>query len=268
MIRQPIRMRTRIALGVASTILLLVLYAVLSWRQHRANPNDTTMPGFSQFVAGWKMIFTPEKGDAWYEAWLFQDAWATYSRLAVGLLVGVVLAVVIGVAMGCFSAAEGFFSPPLSFLAKIPPTAMLAIYLILFGTGMKIYAAMIAVGIFPTLAQSIFQAARKDVSDHGIFKAYTLGASNFEVVWNVVFRQILPRIIENVRLQIGPAMVFLIAAELMVGSSGFGCRLRTQVRPLRMSVVYTYLVILGATGYLFDWSLSRLRRRLCPWFGE
>jgi len=269
MIRQPIQTRTRIALGVGSVLLLLILYAGLSVRQHRINPKDTTMPGLSQFVEGWKMILTPEaKEGAWYDAWIFADVWATCSRLALGLLAGILLSVVIGMAMGCFTGAEAFFTPPLSFLAKIPPTAMLAVYFVLFGTEMKMYVAMIALGIFPTLAQSIHQAAKKDVSDHVIYKAYTLGASHLEVIWNVVFRQILPRIIESIRLQVGPAMVFLIAAEWMNADVGFGYRLRIQSRLLHMNVVYTYLVFLGATGYLMDWGLSSLRRKLCPWFGE
>ena len=307
MIRQPITKRTQIALGVGSIALLVVVYAWLSWRQHVVNPKDTTMPTFfpmtvskeidrapasgtgspnieiverdgrtfavhhipNQMWQGLGRIFKPELKDGrWYEAWIFEDVWATYSRLAVGLVVGVLLSVVVGVAMGCFTPVEAFFAPPLSFLAKVPPTAMLAVYFVLFGTEMKMYVAMIALGIFPTLAQSIYQAARKDVSEHVIFKAYTLGASHFEVVWNVVFRQIFPRIIENVRLQIGPAMVFLIAAEWMNADVGFGYRLRIQSRLLHMDVVYTYLIFLGATGYLMDWSLSSLRRKLCPWFGE
>ena len=262
-------MRTRVALGAGSILLLLILYAGLSVRQHRVNPKDTTMPGLSQLVEGWKMILTPElKEGAWYDAWIVQDVWATYVRLLFGLAAGVFLSILVGIVMGCFTPAEAFFLPPLGFLAKVPPTAMLAVYFVIFGTGMEMYVAMIALGIFPTLAQSIHQAAKKDVTDHVIYKAYTLGASHYEVVWNVVFRQIMPRIIGNVRLQVGPAMVFLIAAEWMNADVGFGYRLRIQSRLLHMNVVYTYLVFLGATGYLIDGALSLVRRRLCPWFGE
>ena len=37
---------------------------------------------------------------------------------------------------------------------------------------------------------------------------------------------------------------------------------------LDMSVVYTYLILLGASGFLIDWSLSFVRRKMCPWFGD
>ena len=278
MIRQPIGKRQQVVLGVVSFLLLVVLYSGLSYRQHRRNPKDTMIPDFSQFVEGWNRIVTPQPAgetwavrDAWpprSRVWLVADVWATYSRLFLGMLAGVLLAFFVGVAMGCFAQAESFFLPPLNFFAKIPPTAMMAVYFVLFGIELRMYVAMIALGIAPTLAQTIHQAAKKDVTDHAVFKAYTLGASHMEAIWNVVCRQILPRTIENVRLQVGLAMIFLIAAEMLTADVGFGYRLRLQSRLLNMNVVYSCLIVLGATGLLIDWSLSSLRRKLCPWFGE
>ena len=63
-------------------------------------------------------------------------------------------------------------------------------------------------------------------------------------------------------------MVFLIAAEMLFASEGFGYTIRQQSRLVNMNVVYIYLAILGLSGLLFDWILVRLRRWLCPWFGE
>lgn len=265
MIRQPISYPLRIALGLLSVIVIVGSYAVLSHKQHRVNPQDTTIPDMAQFQQGLSKILTPD-GDG--ERWLWADAKASLTRLALGMFAGILLAFLAGMAMGCLPIVEAFLGPPISFLAKIPPTAMLAVYFVVFGTDIKLFVAMVALGIFPSLAQSIFQAARKDVRDHSIHKAYTLGATNFEVIADVVFRQILPRILENIRLQVGPAFVFLIAAEWMLADVGFGYRLRIQSRLLNMSVVYAYLVILAGVGFGLDWTLSWMRRKLCPWFGE
>jgi ABC-type nitrate/sulfonate/bicarbonate transport system permease component len=279
MIRQPISLPTRVALGIVAVLVCIAAYAWLSHRQHVINPKDTTIPNASQLAAGWKKLLPrdefpknvfqrQQRKDYLESSWLFSDVLATYGRLLAGLFVGIGMSVVVGVVMGCFTKAEAFFLPPLSFFAKIPPTAMLAVYFVIFGTEVKLFVAMIALGIFPTLAQGIFQAAKKDVTDHAVYKAYTLGASRMEVIWNVVCQQILPRIIENIRLQIGPAMVFLIAAEWLVADVGFGYRLRIQSRLLHMDVVYIYLIFLGVSGFLCDWLLSLARRRLSPWFGE
>ena len=265
MIRQPISRRSQIIMGLISIALIVIAYSWLSYRQHVFNPRDTTIPNAKQFVEGWKKITTPDIGG---DVWLWNDLKATLSRHLGGLVVGTAIALVIGLAMGVNSWAEAFFAWPVSFFAKIPPTAMMAVYFVLFGTEYKMFIAMIALGIFPTLAQSIYQSAKNDVSEDAIFKAYTLGASHLEVVFNVVFMQILPRIIEAIRLQVGPALVFLIAAELLVADVGFGYRLRIQSRLLNMNVVYLYLVVLGVGFVLVDWGLRLKRRYLCPWFGE
>lgn len=262
MIRQPIRRTTRVALFAVAVAALVGGYAWMSHRAHVANPKNKTLPNLSQFVEGWQRMINHEGGIEFFE-----DVRASAWRLALGVGGGVLLAFVVGLAMGCFPAVEALLLPPISFFAKIPPTAMLAVYFVFFGvTGVQIFVALIAFGIFPTLAQSIAQAAQQDVDEHTINKSYTLGASSFEVVWEVVLRQILPRIIENARLSVGPAMVFLIAAEFALADVGFGYTLRMQSRLQNMNVVYTYLVILAVAGLVIDWLLIRVRRWLCPWF--
>lgn len=229
---------------------------------------DRTMPTWSSlYHDGWRRVVEPQ-GLRKNEYWLWQDTIATTKRLVAGLAVGVLCSVIIGVLMGAYTPVESFFVPPLAFLAKIPPTAMLAVFFVLVGTTFKMYVTMIAFGVLPTLAQTVYQSARKDVPASLIYKAYTLGASHAELIWNVIYKQILPRLIDAVRLQIGPAMVLLVAAEWMVASEGFGYRLRLFYQRTDMTVVYLYLLFLGAGGLLADYALTSFRRWLCPWFGE
>ena len=82
----------------------------------------------------------------------------------------------------------------------------------------------------------------------------------------MVFRQVLPKFIDAVRLAIGPAIVFLIAAEMVVGDIGFGYRIRLQFKLTNMNVVYPYLVMLAFFGFALDYGLRLLRAKLCPWY--
>ncbi len=200
--------------------------------------------------------------------WLQEDIWATAKRLTIGVILAVILSVVLGIAMAAFAPVEALFHPSLSFLAKIPPTAMMAVFFVLAGTGYGMFITMIVFGTLPTLAQTVYQSAKKDIPPALIHKAYTLGATHAELIWNVMLRQILPRLIDAARLQIGPALVLLIAAEWLVAPAGFGHRLRLFYQRTDMTVVYVYLLILGTVGLLVDSALVRLRRWLCPWFGD
>ena len=167
--------------------------------------------------------------------------------------------------MGCIAPVEAFFQPPLSLLAKVPPTAALAVYMVFFGTGMEMYVAMISLGILPPIAVSIYLSI-KDIPSEMLDKAYTLGASSFEVAVEVVFKQVLPKFIDTVRLCIGPAIVFLIAAEMLVADVGFGYRIRLQFKMTNMNVVYPYLALLAGFGFLLDYGFRMLQAKLCPWY--
>lgn len=262
-IRKPIQERWRIFLGILSIALLLCGYEWLSYRQHVFNPSDTTIPSFTQMYHGLIKACTP---DATGDIWLYEDLWATLSRHLMGMGLGVVLSYILGLLMGIFPTVEAFFLPSLSFMAKVPPTAMLAVFFVLFGTDQTMFIAMIAFGITPILTQTIFQAAKYDVHEELIDKSYTLGASNFEVPLNIITPSILPKILQAIRLSVGPAMVALIAAEYIAASVGLGYRLRIQARLLNMALVYDYVIILGIIGYIMDTMVSWTLKKLCPWF--
>ena len=89
----------------------------------------------------------------------------------------------------------------------------------------------------------------REVPSEVIDKSYTLGASHCEVIWNVIVPQIIPKFLDTVRLQIGPAVVYLIAAEMLKGDAGFGYRIRMRQRVTDMSVVYTYLALLSGAAH-------------------
>lgn len=262
MIRSSIPFRTRAGLGVISVLLLLLGYTALSWNQHRINPKDTTIPNWGQLADGVKK-FTAANDRG--ERWIVEDVLATLGRLFLGLLLGVVLATILGILMGSVSWIEALLGPPLAFFAKIPPTASMAVFFVLFGTGQNMFSAMIAFGIAPTMAMSVFLSVRA-IPDELIYKAYTVGASHLEVIWNVITPNVLPHIIDAIRLAIGPAMVFLIAAEMVVGEPGFGYRIRLEYKKLNMNVVYPYLVMLGMFGFAMDMAMRWLQRKCCPWF--
>lgn len=237
----------------------------MSVKQHEKNPKDTTLPSFTQILSGFKTITQVNSAG---KMWLWEDAKATLKRHFCGLALGVGISVVLGIAMGCFEIIEAFFGPILSLFSKIPPTAMMVVYFVLFGTDFTMFIAMVALGTIPILSLTICQFVQKDVNINLIDKAYTQGASKAEVIYDVVFKYILPRIIEAVRLQAGPALVLLIAAEMLAADVGFGYRLKIQGRLLQMNVVFIYLAILAVSYHLIDLSLKFLRRRLCEWFGD
>ena len=267
MIRQPIPRGWYWSLGVLSILLLAGFYTWSSHQQHVTNPSDKTMPSWSQL---WQDgVVRACKPDVEGEIWLWEDVKATFLRLFAGLLLASAVGVVLGIAMGCYTPVEAFFMPPVSFLSKIPPTAMLVVFLIMIEDGLGQFVGLLGFGLIPTLAQTVYSAARNDVPDELVYKAHTLGASQAECIWDVIFKHSLPRVLEAIRLLIGPAMVYIIAAEWLLADVGFGYRMKVVgFRLGDMTVVYFYLAVLALSGYFMDQAMIRLRRKLCPWYAE
>ena len=64
--------------------------------------------------------------------------------------------------------------------------------------------------------------------------------------------QILPRLIDSVRLEIGPAWLFLIAAEAIAADSGLGYRIFLVRRYLSMDVILPYVAWITLLAFLMD----------------
>jgi NitT/TauT family transport system permease protein len=258
-IRRPLAPRWRMLLGATSLGLILVGYTFLSWTN-----DNPTLPTWLELWAGVKRLATPNRRD---EIALFIDAAATAKRFFLAMGISTVGGVLLGIFMGTYEAVEAAVLPVLTVFAKVVPTAAIAIFFVVFGVELEMFVGMVVFGVLPSMAISIYLAAR-DVPDELIHKAYTLGASHLEVIWEVVFPTILPKVIDAIRLQIGPALVFLVAAEVAVASEGFGYTIRVVMKRTDMTIIYPYLAILALFGFSMDYGLRGLRTLLCPWYEE
>ncbi|MDO8622193.1 MAG: ABC transporter permease subunit [bacterium] len=263
MIRKPMPAGRKRVITVVTVILAIAGYTWASHRRHVANPKDRMVPSWSQMVEGFERVSSVDEDD--HVRWIVADAKATGLRLVIGLTVSVALAFVLGILMGCFHAVEAACLWWVSALAKIPATSVIAVIFIAVGTGMEMYITVIAFGVVPILTESVFLLVR-DVPDEMLWKAETLGASRTEVVWNVITRMVAPKFFDNVRLQFGPAMVYLIAAELLCAYIGFGYRINKFARQTHMEVVFPYIIALGLFGFAANWLLMQFRNRAFPWY--
>jgi NitT/TauT family transport system permease protein len=199
---------------------------------------------------------------------LLWDVLATVTRLVIGLAFTLILSVVLGILMGCYAPIEAFLYPPLAILAKIPGTAMMSLFLVLAALNEFWFTQyMILFGMIPTLTQTMYYYT-KDVPEELLFKARTLGASQSECIWSVIFRQILPKIMESLRLSVGPALIFLFAAEYVLGDVGLGCRMRLVIHKsvTESPTVYFYIACVALLFFGIESSLRGLERKFFPWY--
>ena len=79
--------------------------------------------------------------------------------------------------------------------------------------------------------------------------------------------QVMPRLIGALRLSLGPAWLFLIAAEAIASTEGLGYRIFLVRRYFAMDVIIPYVIWITLLAFLMDLGLRQLSRRAFPWAG-
>ena len=261
--RQPGRIGA-IAAAVPFALALL-LYAFASNARLAENPNDKLLPSAAAIaLAIERVAFEPDRRSGEYLFW--NDTASSLRRLSTGVLVAAAIGLSVGVLNGLLPWFGAFWSPWVRALSMIPPLAVLPILFIVFGIGELAKVMLIVLGTAPFLMRDIEQRVR-ELPRQQLVKAQTLDASSWQIALRVVLPQVLPRLVDGVRLSLGAAWLFLIAAEAIASTDGLGYRIFLVRRYLAMDVILPYVVWITLLAFLLDYALKQANRRLFPWYG-
>jgi len=262
-IGSPLAPATRVLLGIAGAALLIAAYEYYVYRHEHTGGNLRFSPGFGQLWRAFQELTEVEPRTETIPLWT--DTRASLWILAKGLGLGIAISAIAGIAMGVLSTVHAMCSPVVTAIAKIPPTAMIALFMVVFGvTGDTFKVALIVFGISPTLAIGIMLVARA-VPKNTIVKAYSLGASTPQVIVQAIIPQIVPQIIEMIRLSVGPAWIYLIAAEFINSSEGLGHGIELSKRMVRIDHILVYVIWLAILGTAIDLAFHLVSRLVAPW---
>ena len=141
----------------------------------------------------------------------------------------------------------------------IPPLAILPVLFIVLGLEETAKIALIVIGIAPCIARDLALRVG-ELPKEQIIKAQTLGASTWQLIVRVVLPQLWPRLIDSLRLSMGSAWLFLIAAEAIASTEGLGYRIFLVRRYLAMDVILPYVVWITLLAVLTDLGAARAAR--------
>jgi NitT/TauT family transport system permease protein len=272
--------------GRAATCLLswalfaggIALYLYVAHARHLDNPEDRVTPTLTQMTHGIvNAALRPADddelqtagGSVWEQfrgSMLWKDTKATGRRFFSGMLL-LVPAVFLGLHMGLFPYAGAFFLRFVLFFDKIVALSLLPILFIAFGIDELSKVMLIVIGVTPTIILDTFNLTRA-VPNEQVVKAFTLGAGDFDVAYRVVLKQILPRVLNSIRLNLKAIMLFLFAGEMIASTDGLAYRIALLRRHMGMDVIIPYVLWVAFLLFLVDFAMRRTNRLLHPWFHE
>jgi NitT/TauT family transport system permease protein len=242
---------------------VLAAYLFGSFTRLSANPNDKLLPGLASFAdAIQRMAFVPDPRTGEFLLW--SDTLASLVRIFMGLGISTAIALVMGLIVGMLPHMRALFAPFVAAIAMVPPLALLPILFIALGLDETSKIALIVIGVAPTMIRELALRAQ-ELPIEQIVKAETLGGNSWQIALRVFLPQLLPRLITSMRLQLGPAWLFLIAAEAISSDAGLGYRIFLVRRYLAMDVIFPYVVWITLLAVLTSLGLEFIRKRMFPW---
>jgi NitT/TauT family transport system permease protein len=244
-------------------ILLVSAYLFYSNARLTANPGDKLLPAPATIAAtAHRYAFEEDERSGEYLLW--NDTWASLQRLLMALGVSALIGLILGVTIGVIPFVRVTLAPFVAVLSLIPPLAILPILFIAVGLGEVAKITLIIIGVTPVIARDLAMRAG-ELPGEQIIKAQTLGASSWQLVLRVVLPQMWPRLVDALRLTLGSAWLFLIAAEAIASTEGLGYRIFLVRRYLAMDVILPYVAWITLLAFTMDWSLRLLRAKAFGW---
>ena len=199
-------------------------------------------------------------GDLVYKGILPEYLEDSVTRLAVGAAAGMAIGIPLGLLVGLSRTAHAALWPPLLFFQAIGDIAWLPILLIWFGFGLATMTFVIVYTVlFPVVLNTVLGVRSVPVELHRA--ALSLGASRPRMLWEVVIPGALPNIITGLRNGLGYGWRALIAAEMIVGTSGIGFLMFDARRAGSVVEIVLGMIVLGILWYIVDaWVLAPIER--------
>jgi len=190
---------------------------------------------------------------------LITDLFASLFRVAMGFALAVALGIPAGLLLGARARARSALLPMVNFFRSLSPLAWIPFAILWFGIGDAPAIFLIFMTtFFPMVLTAAAAVANvpsiylKVGNDHGLGQGETFR--------KIILPAVAPQLITALRITAGLAWVIVVAAEMIVGRDGLGFAIWDARNGLRMDLLVSGMIVIGAIGTLLDLLLRRLAR--------
>ncbi|WP_084296223.1 ABC transporter permease subunit [Psychromonas arctica] len=204
--------------------------------------------------------------DGFAGATLVEHLNASLVRIFGAFILACLIGIPLGITIGCNRVFRGIFDPLIEFYRPLPPLAYLPLIIIWLGIDESSKVTL----IFLAMLSPIVLSARAGVTSVRIEQiqvAYSMGATPWQVITQVIARGAMPDIMTGMRIAIGFGWTTLVAAEMVAAERGIGFMVLNASEFLVTDVVIAGIIVIGIIAYCFDLLMRYLEAKLIPWKG-
>jgi NitT/TauT family transport system permease protein len=193
----------------------------------------------------------------------------TLLRIFAGFFVAAITGIALGVAMGMSRMVARIADVWIAALYPLPKISLIPLLLIWLGSGEAYRIVISAVTAFFPIVISTYAGIRQ--ADRGLIKAaQDLGANARQIQLKVVIPAAMPSILSGLQLGMGVAIILIVAAEMIGGSSqsGMGYLLISAGQVMETEKVFAALVVLAVMGAAIIKLQQWVDRKIAPWIAH
>ncbi len=120
--------------------------------------------------------------------------------------------------------------------------------------------------IFPVVTATL--AGIASVDKVLLWSGRNMGASEREIMWQIVLPAALPQILTGLQVALPIALIVTIIAEMVMGGYGLGGAMMNASRYANSPGVFAGIVEIAVVGYGLIKLMALIRRRLLVWHQE
>jgi NitT/TauT family transport system permease protein len=196
--------------------------------------------------------------DLWYHTML------SVARGASGLGAALVIGTTAGILMAWYKPVRILVKPFIQCFYPMPKSALIPLTIMWIGLGDTSKITLIFIGCLLPIVVSAFNAAR-GVENVLIWSARGMGATEREVLWEVVVPAALPEILNGYRVALALCFILVVAGELIIANNGIGYLINFLGEGGDYGGMFAGVITISAVGFAADRLYLMSMRRILVW---
>ena len=221
--------------------------------------NPFILPSPIDVMAGVEKLFTGYLGGN-----IFVHIRSSLYIVMIGYLFSIMLGVPLGIMMAWNKNVDTIFSPLLSIVRPIPPPAWIPLAILWFGIDASGKVFVIIISSFVPCVVNSYLAVKEQPQEL-IDASKTLGATRTKQLMEVVIPSGLPTILTGMRIALGNSWATVVAAELVVASSGLGFLIQAGYRNFEANIMAASMIAIAIIGFSMNLCFRLIENWVVPW---
>lgn len=218
--------------------------------------SKTTLPAPLAVLTSYKELH--------FENALVRNTFISLKLNVLGYLLAIVSSLILGFVIGLIPFFRSLLGKYIDAIRFVPLAAVTGLFIAWFGIETNMKVQFLAFGIFVFLIPVVVQRVDEVQKIH-TQTAYTLGATNWQLVRNVYWPNVVSKIIDDIRVLTAISWTYIIVAELVnIDGGGLGTLIHKAQRMGRLDKVFALLLLIILIGIIQDIVFAYLDKKINP----